>query len=334
LDDEPSDGDESEGLLYLSRADVEAAAPEPAELVDLVEGAFAAVGRGEILMPSGPALEPRPGAFLHPMIAFSTNMDRIGLKWLAGYSDNKSRGLPFLSALIVLNDATTGLPIAIMDGSWITAYRTAAASAVAIRTLTRSDADTLSIIGCGAQALSHARVLPVAMPALKRLLIHHPSIDRAREFAAEIQDDLPGIEVRAADDLEEAVRNARVLVSAGPPRPSIKPAIRAEWLAPKMLFVALDFEAYVGPEVVAAMDRVFTDDAAKLNHFRDQGFFSAGLPDVSSLAEKVAEKRRPVSSTGGRTLFLSLGLAVEDLVVASSVLDRARAAGRGIALPR
>jgi len=332
-----SDGELGE-ILYLSQKDVEALAPAPAELVDLVEGAFAAVGRGEVAMPPGPALEPRPGAFLHPMIAYAAGgvagADRIGLKWLAGYADNKSRGLPFLSALIVLNDATTGLPIAIMDGGWITAYRTAAASTVALRTLIGSEAETLSIIGCGVQALSHARVLPVAMPALRRLLVHHPSIDRAREFAAEIADGLPGVEVRAAKDLEEAVRNGRVLVSAGPPQPSLQPEIRAEWLAPDMLFLALDFEAYAGPEVVAAMDRVVTDDETKLNQFREQGFFASGLPDVLSLAERVAKGERPATDRPGRILYLSLGLAAEDLVVASCVLDRARAAGRGVSLAR
>ncbi|MBW2268722.1 MAG: ornithine cyclodeaminase family protein [Deltaproteobacteria bacterium] len=321
-------------LLYLSQADVEAVAPEPAELVDLVEGALAAVGRGEVAMPPGPALEPRPGAFLHPMIAHAAGADQIGLKWLAGYADNKSQGLPFLTALIVLNDAATGLPIAIMDGDWITAHRTAAASAVAVRRLVGSGAESLSIFGCGVQARSHARVLPVAMPELRRLLVHHPSIDRAREFAATIEDDLPGVEVRAAKNLEEAVRCGRVLLSAGPPQPSPKPVVRAEWLAPDVLFVALDFEAYVSPEVVAAMEHVVTDDAAKLGHFREQGFFASGLPDVSSLGEIVAEAGRPLADRQGRTLFLSLGVAAEDVSVASSVLERARAAGRGVALPR
>ena len=101
-----------------------------------------------------------------------------------------------------------------------------------------------------------------------------------------------------------------------------------------MLFVSLDFEAYAGPEVVGAMDQVVTDDPAKLNHFREQGFFASGLPEVASLGEIVSKGGHPAADPRGRTLYLSLGLAAEDVAIAGSVLDRARAAGRGIALPR
>jgi alanine dehydrogenase len=329
-----SRGHQPDDILYLSQADVSAVAPPLEELVDLVEGAFVAVGRDDVVMPPGPGLEPRPGAFLHPMIAYSEDANRICLKWLAGYADNKQNGLPALSALIVLNDAATGLPIAIMDGAWITAYRTAAASAVAIRALQGTRANSLSILGCGVQARSHARVLPVVLPELRRLLIHHPSVDRARDFAATIEADLPGIEVRAASDLEEAIRGSRLLLSAGPTQPKPKPLVQPEWLSPDVLFVALDFEAFIGPSVVGAADRIVTDDVAKLSHFREQGFFASGLPEPSSLPSMMADGRPPADNFSGRTLYLSLGLAAEDLVVASAVLDRARAAGRGVLLPR
>ena len=334
MDLRESQGHPPDDILYLSQADVSAVAPGPEELVDLVEAAFIAVGRGDVAMPPGPGLEPRPGAFLHPMIAYAEETDRICLKWLAGYSDNKRRGLPSLSALIVLNDAATGLPMAIMDGGWITAYRTAAASAVAIRALRGTAADSLSILGCGVQAHSHARLLPVVMPELRRISIHHPSIERAQEFARAIESDLPGIEVHATRDLEEAMSSSRVLISAGPTQPTPKPVVDPAWLPADVLFLALDFEAFVGPAVAAAMNRVVTDDVTKLRNFREQGFFASGLAEPSSLPALMSQRHPLTESVGGRTLFLSLGLAAEDLVVACSVFDRARAEGRGISLPR
>ena len=110
--------------------------------------------------------------------------------------------------------------------------------------------------------------------------------------------------------------------------------IHAEWLAPDVLFLPLDFEAYLGPEVVAAMELVVTDDAEKLSHFREQGFFASGPPDVSSLGQLVAEGARAATGRRRRILCLNLGLAAEDIAVASNILERARAMGRGTVLPR
>ena len=306
-------GEDPQELLYLSQADVAALAPDPAELVDIVEEVFASVGRGEVTMPPGGTLEPRPGAFLHPMAAYAAVDDRVGLKWLSGYAQNKQLGLPFLTALIVLNDAQTGLPIAIMDGAWITAHRTAAASAVAIRKLAGSDVDTLSIIGCGVQARSHARVLPTVLPSLRRLLVHHPSPQRARHFAAEIEGELPDVEVRAAEGLEEALRAGRVLVSAGPPQPEPRPEPHAEWLPVDMLFLPLDFEAYAPPEIVAAMDLVVTDDLAKLSHFQEQGFFASAPREIAALSGIGSETAASNRGSRRRILCLNLGLAAEDI---------------------
>ena len=94
-----SRGHQPDDILYLSQANVSAVAPPLEELVDLVEGAFVAVGRDDVVMPPGPGLEPRPGAFLHPMIAYAGDANRICLKWLAGYADNKQHGLPEPSSL-------------------------------------------------------------------------------------------------------------------------------------------------------------------------------------------------------------------------------------------
>ena len=120
-------------LLYLSRAEVAGLLPPVAEQLDLVEATYRAVAAGRVELPPKPGVHPRKDAFIHAMPAYLADDDVVALKWVAGYPENPARGLPYISGLVVLNDAETGLPVAIMDGAEITAARTAAASGVCVR---------------------------------------------------------------------------------------------------------------------------------------------------------------------------------------------------------
>ena len=120
-------------LLYLSRKEVAGLLPPIAEQLDLVEETYRAVGAGRVELPPKPGIHPRPDSFIHAMPAYLRDDDVAALKWVAGYPANKERGLPYISGLIVLNEADTGLPAAVMDGAEITAARTAAASGVCIQ---------------------------------------------------------------------------------------------------------------------------------------------------------------------------------------------------------
>ena len=91
------------------------------------------MGAGRVELPPKPGIHPRKDSFIHAMPAYLRDEDVAALKWVAGYPANKERGLPYISGLIVVNDAETGLPTAVMDGAEITAARTAAASGVCVR---------------------------------------------------------------------------------------------------------------------------------------------------------------------------------------------------------
>ena len=114
-------------FLYLSRADVERVGLDLRSIIDLLERAFREKAEGRVEMPPKPGIHPRPDAFLHAMAASIPGMQAAGLKWVAGFPENTARGLPYVSGLLILNDVETGLPLAVMDATWITAYRTGAA---------------------------------------------------------------------------------------------------------------------------------------------------------------------------------------------------------------
>jgi len=130
-------------VLYLSRADVEAARVPMRAIIERLEEVFREKGHGRTEMPPKPGIHPGPQGndnFIHAMPAYIPAMRAAGLKWISGFPGNQARSLPYISGLLILNDEETGLPKAIMDATWITAMRTGAATAVAVRHLARRNA--------------------------------------------------------------------------------------------------------------------------------------------------------------------------------------------------
>lgn len=102
-------------VLYLSRADVEAVGVTMREIIDALEVAFREHGLGHAEMPPKPGIHTRPDAFIHAMPAYIPALRAAGMKWVSGYPDNQTKGLPYISGLLILNDDDTGLPLAVMD---------------------------------------------------------------------------------------------------------------------------------------------------------------------------------------------------------------------------
>src|SRR3990172_10287835 len=91
-------------------------------------------------------------------------MKSAGLKWVRGYPENFMRGLPYISGLLILNDVETGIPYALMDCTWITAYRTGAASALAAKYLARPESETVGILAFGVQGRTNLEALAALFP--------------------------------------------------------------------------------------------------------------------------------------------------------------------------
>ena len=200
-------------LLYLSRADVEAVALPMPEIIDALEVAFRQHGQGKVEMPPKPGVHSRPDAFIHAMPCYIPGPEAIGIKWVAGYPENPKRGLPYITGLLVLNDADTGLPLAVMDCTWITAKRTGAATALAARYLARPDSQTIGILGCGVQGRSNFEALNVLFP-VKRVMAFDNTLNNALRYAEEIEEKW-GVEVEVVDSPRKAVSGCDIVVTAG-----------------------------------------------------------------------------------------------------------------------
>ena len=134
-------------ILFLARADVEAVDLAMNDIIAALERMFLEKAGGRVEMPPKPGIHPGGGdAFIHAMPALIPALRSAGVKWISGFPENRKRGLPYISGLIVLNDIETGLPTAVMDATWITAKRTGAATAVAARRLARPESSVIVMV--------------------------------------------------------------------------------------------------------------------------------------------------------------------------------------------
>ena len=290
-------------MLVLSRNEVE-------ELLDL-DALLDALAAAHAELSAGKAsLVPRMGAFarksgiLGAMPAYAPSSG-LGCKLVTLFPENRDR--PTHQAMIALFEPDTGTPAALMDGTYITAMRTAAAAALATRLLARADARVLAILGTGVQSRSAQEMFP-----------------RAREF----------VEVRVAGrgEFEDAVRGADVVHAT---TAAAEPVVRFGWLGPGVHVSSVGYGAggsELDPAIVERADVVAVEQ-------RDSAFapLPAGAPEleprgrdgVVELGEIIAGTAAGRSSDEQITLYKSVGVAVQDLAAAALVLAAARERGVG-----
>ena len=305
-------------LLYLTRDEVARLLPPVPEQLDLVEETYRAVGAGRVELPPKPGIHPRPDSFIHAMPAYLRDDDVAALKWVAGYPANKERGLPYITGLIVLNDAETGVPAAVMDGAEITAARTAAASGVCIRRFAPRGWSRAAVLGAGEQARFHAEVLRQLNPD-----VAIRGWDPHRERISSLGDN-----VEAAPGPREAVRAADVLVTAGPIVESPDSPLTSDWLEESSLGLPIDFDFYFSAEAVESAELFLVDDMGQFEYYRSLGHFQGWPEPAGSVGEALSRDGAPA-----RVVCCNLGIGALDAAFAARVLAAAREQGAGTELP-
>src|SRR3954469_11277750 len=290
-------------MLVLTRADVEACL-DLDRLIDALAAAHAELSRGDVSMPARIAAF-APQGLLAAMPAYLPSAG-IGAKLVSVYPHNQTP-LPSHQAAIVLFDADTGLATAFMDGTYITAMRTAAAAALAAKLLARADARVLAILGTGVQSRSAQEMFP-----------------RARDFAE--------VRVAGRGEFEDAVRGADIVhaTTASP-----EPVVRLEWLGPGAHVSSVGYGAggsELDPAIVERADVVVVEQRDSASAPLPAGASELeprGRDGVVELGEIVAGTAQGRTAPGQITLYKSVGVAVQDLAAAALVLAAARERGAG-----
>jgi ornithine cyclodeaminase/alanine dehydrogenase-like protein (mu-crystallin family) len=317
-------------LLYLSRADVEAAGPDMPTVVALLERAFREKAEGRIEMPPKPGIHTRPDAFIHAMPAYIPAMAAAGIKWVGGYPENQARGLPYISGLLILNDVATGIPYAVMDCTWITAARTGAATALAAGHLARADSETVAVLACGVQGRANLLALSSQFK-LRRALAYDTAPEVQAAFVHEMGE-LLGIAVVGVGEPKTAIEQADIVVTSGPILHQPHATIREGWVRAGTFASAVDFDSYWSGGALAEFDKISTDDHEQFAYYRGLGYFQSTPPPYADLGEIVAGLRPGREHADERTLAINLGLALDDIAVAPEVYRRAVEMGLGTRL--
>ena len=315
-------------LLYLSRADVEKIDLPMAEIVKAVEAVFKEKGEGKIEMPPKPGIHPVKDSFIHAMPAYVSEMKAAGMKWVSGFPENFKKGLPYISGLLILNDPGTGIPMAVMDCTWITAMRTGAATAVAAKYLARRDSSTMGMLGCGVQGRTNLEAVKVAFPKLSKVSAY----DIAPKVLAGYVKDMKkkhGVEVVPVDSPRKAVEANDIVVTAGPILKHPSPVIEPSWFKEGGFACPLDFDSYWKDDAMQSVDKFCTDDKGQLEYYKTVGYFG-GIPKVhADLGEIVTGKKRAREDDDERIMSMNLGVAIEDMATAIRIYDRAKKKGIG-----
>lgn len=257
-------------------------------------------------------------------------------KLVSVFSGNHTRGLPSHQALIGLFDANDGSPTAVLDGTAITAARTAAVSALSARLLARPEAAVLAVIGTGVQARSHARALVRVRPVREVRIAGLRSGDAdalVREFAAEQAAGASGtpwagVTLRAAPSAQVAAEGADLICACSDSR---QPVLSRAWLRPGAHVTSIGFP---GPELDA---ETITAGLLAVESRAAFAGYPAGSAELQGqnpaaaveLGELISGKRHGRSHESQITVFKSVGVAVEDGAAARLVVARARAEGAG-----
>ena len=324
--------DSAEGTLLLTRSDVERLL-DARSCIDAVEAAFRARGEGKT-SPSGVMGIHLAGGGLHAKgAALDLGRAFAVVKVNANFPENPStRGLPTIQGVLSLFDAENGRVLALMDSMSITTLRTAAASAVAAKFLARADAGTLAIIGCGAQALPHARAM-AAVRTVRRVVVFDANPVAAERFAAEARAAL-SIEVSVATTLEAATGGADIVVTSTPSRTAFL-ELRHVTAGVFVAAVGADSEHKheISPALMAAA-AVVVDDLDQcaaigdLHHAIDAGVMTR-TSVRAALGEVIVDPARGRRTADEIIVFDSTGVAIEDVAAAAIVWQRAVEAGAG-----
>jgi ornithine cyclodeaminase/alanine dehydrogenase len=320
-----------ESVLYLSRSDVISVGLTMAEIIEALDRMFIEKGNDKVEMPPKPGIHTMPDAFIHAMPAYIPSLEAAGMKWVSGYPGNQDRGLPYISGLLILNDPETGIPLCVMDCTWVTAMRTGAATAVAAKYLARANSSTVGIIACGVQGRGNLEALSCVFD-ITGVKVYDKFPEQANRFADEMGRTL-GLKIEPAEHLREAVEGMDIVVTSGPILKNPEPAISGGWLSPGSFACPLDFDSYLDGDAFSEADKLATDDLGQLYFYREDGYFGDTPECYADLGEIASGKKPGRESDEERTIAINLGLGLEDMATAILVYKRARDQGIGMELP-
>lgn len=317
-------------MIFLEKEKIESLI-DPNEMMDQIEEAYRIFGENEYFMPPRPVIDHENKTLIY-MPCYTK--DIIGTKILTIFPENSKLGLPSLDGVVLLNDYTTGAPVALLDGKAVTAWRTGAVGGVGIRHLSRKDCHTVGIIGAGAQGF-HQAVYACAARDIKTVYVYNHSGRDLTEFLSDLKKTVKTVckkevEVVQCKTTEELVANSEIIctttpatepvlpndadllrgkciIAIGSYTPEMREIPDAIWDLVKNVYIELPYACEESGDLSQpiAAGRITEENTVLMSDFLKSG------ADENKIAEET-------------TYFKSVGMALFDICVAEKLLEKAK----------
>ena len=314
-------------MIILSKAEIEALA-DPNEMMDTIEEAYRIFGANEFYMPPRPVVEHENKTLMY-MPCYTKEI--IGTKILSIFPENSKLGLPSIDGVVLLNDHTTGAPIAVMDGQAVTAWRTGAVGGVGIRHLSRKECHTVGIVGAGVQGFYQAVYACTARDIHTVYVFNHSSrdltdyLERLRKAIAD-----PKVEVVQCKTVEELVKASDIICTATPSEKPVLPNDK-ELLSGKCIIAIGSYTPQMReiPDVIwDLVDHVYIElpyaceESGDLSQPIDEGRLTT---DKTVLMDQFLSSGADEEEiTKKTTYFKSVGMGLFDVCIAQKLLEKAK----------
>jgi alanine dehydrogenase len=319
-------------VLLLSRDDISETGLEMDEIIRIVEGIFRAHGEGKVIMPAKSVL-PFDGerkGHLNAMPAYIENLNVAGIKWTSGYPSNRPKGIPTCFDILVLSDAETGVPYAILEGTWITSMRTAAATAVGIKHLAKRGSKVVGMIGAGDVALPHVEAVSKVL-RFEEFKITDLRKEASEALARDATKRL-GVHLKQVDNAYEAANNSDVIVTIT--RNFGERFLDEKWVKKGALVAAVGGPNEVRPELAKSVRKIIVDNRQQcVNRGNIGGLIRTGVlrdSDVyAEFGEIVAGSKKGRETDDERIIFAPIGMGTNDVAVGHRAYQLAKEKGFG-----
>jgi ornithine cyclodeaminase/alanine dehydrogenase len=323
-------------VIILSQDDVKSCLPM-SKAIQAVQEAYIAFAKGRVKMPPVMHLDvSQYNGEIDIKSGYIEDLGLIGTKIASGFYENYKLGLPPGIAVIILMDLKTSIPLAIMDGTYVTAYRTGAAGAVAARVLAKKESEIIGVIGAGTQARMQILALKEIF-SLKEVRVWDIN-STARDLYSKEMSELLNITVEPVDNIKDAVTESDIVVTV---TPSKKALVMKDWIKEGTHINAIGADApgkqELDPRIVKMADKVVVDSLdqckviGEIQHALRNGLINE--KDIyAEIGQILIKEKKGRESKEEITLFDSTGLAAQDIAAANVVYKQAKERGIGIAV--
>ena len=324
-------------VLWMTKEQCIKCGPSIDEIISICEKAMIAHGKKEYEMPAKIGIHPYDDVFYHAMPGYLPTQEGgvIGIKWIECFPKNPRKyDLPQTTGVIILNDIPTGVPVAIMDCTWVTAMRTPAVTALSAAALA-PNTEYFGMFGAGVQGREHLRFIGHTLKKLKKIYLYGPHDDVVDKAIADIQPEID-VEIVKAKSPKEVAEKCETMASATIILREPLCAVKDEWISKGQTILPLDMNTYFDLKTQYGCDKYIVDSIEEHQSFAEGGYFPAdkGLPKVYCETGEILAGLKPGRERDDEIIVCSnIGMGLNDIAVAQYILDKALQEGYGLRIP-